>query len=94
MNASLRVGATLLGVVLVIVFLRSALRVAVVNRKRGDWLARDIAKGVYTTLVLRALKRRSYTEIQDVLAWVLPIYMLLLIIVWFVLVDAGFSLLI
>jgi hypothetical protein len=94
MNASLRVCAALFGVVLVFVFLRSVLRVAVVNRQRGDRLARSVGKLVYTTLAFRALKRNSYTEIQDVLAWVLPIYMLLLIIVWFGLVEAGFSLLI
>ena len=94
MNLLLRSGAALIGLLLVLAFLRSVFQVAVVNRQRGDWLARRVGWLVYTTLARRALKRQSYADIQDVLAWVLPLYILLLIIVWFTLVQAGFSLLI
>jgi len=90
----LHVGASLIGILLVFAFLRSVLQVAVVNRQRGDWLARFVGWLVYTTLARQALRWQSYDDIQDVLAWVLPIYILLLIIVWFGLVQAGFSLLI
>src|SRR5215472_2177584 len=37
MNLSLRVGAALIGLLLILAFLRSVLQVAVVNRERGDW---------------------------------------------------------
>jgi hypothetical protein len=94
MNVLLRFGAALIGLLLVLAFLRSAFRVAVVNRERGDWLARRVGWFVYTTLARRAVKRKSYSGIQDVLAWILPLYILLLIVVWFGLVQAGFSLLI
>jgi hypothetical protein len=94
MDLFLRVGAALIGLVLVLAFLRSVLQVAVVNRQRGDLLARRVGWVVCTALGHRALKRESYADIQDVLAWVLPLYVLLLIIVWFGLVQAGFSLLI
>jgi hypothetical protein len=94
MSLSLRVGAALIGLLFVLAFLRSVLQVAVVNRQRGDWLARRVGWLVYTTLARRALKRQSYANIQDVLAWVLPLYILLLIVVWFGVVQAGFSLLI
>jgi hypothetical protein len=90
----LRVGAALVGLLLILAFLRSVLQVAVVNRQRGDWLARFVGWLVYATLARQARRRQSYDKIQDVLAWVLPIYILLLIIVWFGLVQAGFSLLI
>ena len=94
MDLLLRVGAALIGLLVIIVSLRSVLQVAVVNGRRGDWLARRIGWLVYTTLARRALGRQSYADIQDVLGWVLPLYILLLIVVWFSLVLAGFSLLI
>jgi hypothetical protein len=93
MNLSLHVGAALIGLLVILVFLRSVLQVAVVNRQRGDWLARRVGWLVYTTLTRRA-RGRQYADIQDVLAWVLPLYIQLLIVVWFSLVQAGFSLLI
>jgi hypothetical protein len=94
MELSLRVGAALIGLLVILAFLRSVLQVAVVNRQSGDWLARRVGGLVYTTLARRARKRQSYSDIQDVLAWVLPLYILLLIVVWFGLVQAGYSLLI
>ena len=57
-------------------------------------MARRVGWLMYSLLARSALKRQSYADIQDVLAWVLPLYILLLIIVWFGLVEAGFSLLI
>ena len=44
MNLSLRIGAALIGLLLLITFLRSVLQVAVVNRQRGDWLARGVGR--------------------------------------------------
>jgi len=94
MNLPLRIGAALIGLLLVLASLRSVFQVAVINRQRGDWPSRCVGWLVYTTLARRALKRQSYAEIQDVLAWVLPLYILLLIVVWFGIVQTGFSLLI
>lgn len=94
LHLSLRVGSGLLGVLLVLVFLRSVLQVAVVNRERGDRLSRCVGWFVYSALAGRAAKRHSYAEVQDLLSWILPVYILLLIVVWFGIVQAGFSLLI
>jgi hypothetical protein len=94
MNLSVHVGAALLGFLLVIVSARSVFHVAVINRQSGDWLAHRVARLVYRTLARQALKQQSYASIQDVLAWVLPLYILLLIVMWFGLVQIGFSLLI
>jgi hypothetical protein len=41
--------------------------------QRGDWLARRVGWLVYTTLGYLAPKRQGYENIQDVLAWVLPL---------------------
>ena len=94
MNLALRISAALIGLLLVLAFLRSVFQVAVINRQRGDRLSRCVGWLVYTALARRALKRQSYADIQDVLAWVLPLYILLLIVAWFGIVQAGFSLLI
>jgi hypothetical protein len=68
--------------------------VAIVNRQRGDRLARGIGWVAYSAIARRGLRRRSYDAIQDALAWVMPLYILLLIMSWFALVQCGFSLLI
>ena len=94
MDLLLRIGGAVLGLLLVLAFLRSVMQLAIVNRQRGDRLARQIGCLVYTALARRALKRRDYSDIQDVLAWVWPFYILLLIVVWFLMVQAGFALLI
>ena len=49
---------------------------------------------VRITIAHVASRRRTYDRIQDALAWVLPLYGLSLIIVWFVLVQMGFSLMV
>jgi hypothetical protein len=79
---------------MVLAFVRSIVQVALINRQGGDGLARRVGCLVYRTIARVARGRRSYDQIQDVLAWIFPIYVLLLIIVWFVLVQAGFSMLI
>ena len=53
MELSLRVGAALIGLLVIVAFLRSVLQVAIVNRQRGDWLARRVGWLVYTILARR-----------------------------------------
>ena len=84
----------LIGVSLVLLFLQSVLRVSVVNRQKGDRLALILGHVAHTTVAHVASRRHTYDRIQDALAWVLPVYVLSLIIVWFALVQTGFSLMI
>src|SRR6516162_4536733 len=79
---------------MVLAFVRSIVQVALINRQGGDGLARRVGRLVYRTIARIARKRRSYDQIQDVLAWIFPTYVLLLIFVWFALVQAGYALLI
>ena len=89
-----RSAAFVIGVSLVLLFLQSVLRVSVVNRQKGDRLALIVGHVAHTTVAHVASRRRTYDRIQDALAWVLSLYVLLLIAVWFVLVQTGFSLMI
>ena len=57
-------------------------------------MARRVGWLVYTTLGRLARKQQKYENVQDVLVWVLPLYILLVIITWFGLALAGFALLI
>ena len=93
-DLSFRVVAFVIGLLLLIAFLQSVSRVAIVNRQRGDRLARGIGWVAYSAIARRALRQRSYDAIQDALAWVMPLYILLLIGSWFALVQVAFSLLI
>ena len=79
---------------LVLLFLQSVLRVSVVNSQKGERLALIVGHVAHTTVAHVASRRRTYDRIQDALAWVLPVYVLLLIIVWFALVETDFSLMI
>jgi hypothetical protein len=94
MDTLVRVVAALIGLSLIFAFLRSASRVALVNRPRADWFAQGIGWFVHTTLARLARTQPTYKDVQDVLAWVLPLYILLVIILWFGMVLAGFALLI
>jgi len=94
MDALLRIGSALMGLLLILAFLQSASRVALVNRDRGDWLARRIGWLVHTTLGGLARTQPRYENVKDAPDWVLPLYILLVIAVWFGLVLAGFGLLI
>src|SRR5215469_11406475 len=94
MDLLLRIGGSLIGLMMVVAFLRSMAQVAIINRQGGYWLAFPVGRLAYKTIAHLARRRRTYDRIQDALAWIFPIYILLLIIAWFALVQAGFSLLI
>jgi len=94
MDLLLRIGGSLIGLMMVLAFLRSIAQVALINRQGGDWLARHVGRLVYRTVAHVARRRGSYELTQDALAWIFPIYMLVLITTWFALVQVGFSLLI
>jgi hypothetical protein len=80
------------GLVLLTLFAQSVSRAALVTRHRGDRIAHGIGLFICSSLTRIAAWRRDYDAVQDVLAWVLPLYILALIVAWFALVQVGFSL--
>jgi len=87
-----RIGAMLAGAALLACFLLSASRAALVNRHRGDWIAHGVGRLVCSAVSRLAASRAQYAAVQDALAWILPLYILSLIVTWFLLVQTGFSL--
>jgi len=88
----LRAGEFLAGLMLLALFAQSVSRAALVTRHRGDRIAHGIGLLICSSLTRIAARRRDYDAVQDVLAWVLPLYILALIMAWFALVQVGFSL--
>ena len=62
----LRVVAFVMGLLLLLAFLQSA-RVAIVNRQRGDRLARGIGWVAYSVSFPRLAPAQAYDAIQDAL---------------------------
>ncbi len=93
-DLAIRVVAFLAGLLLTAFFLKSVSSTVLVNRQHGHWLARRIDRLAYSLVVSIGRRRRSYNAAQEAFAWLLPIYMLLLIVVWFLLAQLGFSLII
>ena len=94
MHVAWHVVAAVCGLAVIFVFMQSVLRVAVVNRRGGDALARILGFAVYSVLARIAARRRSFGDVQDVLAWSLPLYIVVVTVVWFLLAQIGFGLVI
>lgn len=90
----LHVVAVLAGLFLIGSFVRSISSAAVVNGRTGDALALSVGRAVHKALSILARRLDDYSDVQDVMAWALPSYVISLIVVWFSLVQLGFSLLI
>ncbi len=77
-----------------IMFFRSILRVAVLHMQQRDWIAIQTAKATRAPILYLARKRHDYYEVQTVMEWTFPIFILCLIAVYFLWVQVSFTLLI
>ena len=83
----------ILGVWLLLLVLRSMIRIALMNRHSRDFFARVTCQAVYTAVALRLGASRNTRTTHPVLLWFFPVYMLSLTVVYFVGAMSGFSLL-
>jgi len=77
-----------------VMFFRSILRVAVLHIRKRDWIAIQTARAAQAPLVYFARKRRNYDDVQDIMVWAVPSFLLCLISVYFLWVQVSFTLLI
>ena len=89
-----RVGSFAVGFLGVVAFFQSILRVALLHRRQGDWLATSIGKVTTRLIKHLARRRRDYEDVQRTMDWAFPIYNLTLAGVWFLLVQTSFALMI
>lgn len=90
----LRGVAAITGLALVLYFLISVASAVLVNRQGGHWMARTVGHLAHALVSVPARRCRSYRRVQNVMAWIFPAYIALLIGSWFLVVLVGFTLLI
>jgi hypothetical protein len=83
----------ILGVWLLLLVLRSMIRIALMNRHSRDFFARVTCRAVYTAVAVRLGGSRDTRTTHPVLLWFFPVYMLSLTVVYFVGAMSGFTLL-
>jgi hypothetical protein len=86
------VASFVVGLLGVVTFFQSILRVALLNRRQRDWLASGIGYLISFGFRRLARRRRDYDDVQKTMDWAFPIYNLTLVAVWFFLVLTSFAL--
>ena len=75
--------ASIVGLWLLFLILRSMIRIALINRHYQDIFAGTAGRVVYTAVSLRLGHKRDARDLHPVLLWFFPAYLLLLILVYF-----------
>ena len=92
---AVRVAAFIIGLLLVLTFARSMMRVALVNHPTQDGVSRNVHRlAYYVSCVLRPGKLDDISAQQRRFLSLLPVFIFLLIFSWFFLVQTGFTLMI
>lgn len=89
----LRPVAFLGDILLVGYFLKTVLATVLVTGPNGHWMASRLARAAFA-LVRRIGRWQSRVHREDTQAWVLPVFMIMLIICWFVMALMGFAMVI
>ena len=90
-----RIAAFTIGLLLVLTFARSMMRVALVNHPSQDGVSRNMHRlAYYVSCVLRPGKPDDISAQQRRFLSLLPVFIFLLILSWFLLVQTGFALMI
>src|SRR5580698_2430844 len=85
--------ASIVGLWLLFLILRSMIRIALINRHYQDLFAEAAGHVVYTAVSLRLGHKRDTRDLHPVLLWFFPAYLLLLILGYFVGAMTAFVLL-
>ncbi|MBE2238241.1 MAG: two pore domain potassium channel family protein [Caldilineaceae bacterium] len=93
MDLLLRGIAILLVSVILITFLLSMARTTLLNRRRRDPLLSLATRFVHAIVVKLARKRKSDEDVARVTVWYMPLFVLILISIWFSVVLFAFAIL-
>jgi len=84
---------SILGLWLLLLILRSMIRIALMNRHYRDFFAEGTGRAVHMAAALRLRSNRDTEAVHAVLLWFFPAYILLLIVVYFIGAMSAFALL-
>ncbi|HEV7286390.1 MAG TPA: hypothetical protein VGN75_16160 [Kaistia sp.] len=91
MTIALYVLACLVGAILLALYFRSIVVVALLNSKSNDFVERNARRSA-VAIIQRFIGRSiGYTEIQRRQAWIMPLFVLLAVVTWFLLVQIAFT---
>jgi len=90
MHTVLKVVAVLIGLFLLFIYFRSIVRIMLLNRRERDFVARFA--GLAAIAVLHALvgDGRDHDRVQRIQAWMMPLYIFISVVCWFLLVQFAF----
>src|SRR5713101_724928 len=89
-DPALHVIALFVGIALVLLALRSAIRILVLPRNVNDRIGRTVFVGMRRVFNLRTSKAKTYEERDSIMAMYAPVTLLLLPVVWLLIVLIGY----
>ncbi|WEK48867.1 MAG: hypothetical protein P0Y66_13835 [Candidatus Kaistia colombiensis] len=92
MDTVLHFAAVLLGIVALVLYFRSIVKVVLLNRRERDFIEQGARFGAVSIIHALAGEAKDYSETQRLQAWALPLFLFLAIASWFLLVQIGFML--
>lgn len=91
MTIALYILASLAGVFLLIVYFRSIVVVALLNSRSRDIIERHARRSAVAIIHRFVDRADSYAEIQRRQAWIMPLFVLIAVVTWFLLVQLAFT---
>lgn len=91
MDIFLRILLVIVGIVGLVVYFRSVVRVTLLNRRERDMLAHTACALAVGAIQRLSANKQDYVDIQRSQAWILPVFILLSIVGWFLLVLVSFG---
>lgn len=92
MDTLIHVLAVLVGMFALFLYFRSIVRVVLINRRERDFVERIARFGAVSIVHALADKKGDYGKTQHVQAWVLPLFIFICVVIWFLLVQFAFML--
>ena len=91
MHIALNVLAVSIGFLLLFIYFRSIVRVILLNRRERDFIGRSCGRLAVSMVHAVVGDTNDQDRVQRLKAWVMPIYIFLAVVAWFLLVQLAFT---
>jgi len=92
MDMLLHILAVLVGLFALFLYFRSIVRVVLINRRERDFIERFARFGAVSIVHAMVANAKDYSQTQRRQAWVLPLFIFIAVVSWFLLVQVAFTL--